>query len=296
MTDDRTDPLDELASAQLDGATSPEEAAQVAGDAELVARVERLARVREALQASEARVAARSSSTYEGRREVGIAAALAAFDDEGRAARIPSTTTVAAARRPAWDARRTRQLIGVAAAVILLALAVPLIGGLGGESDDEQSATALDATESRGDAATSEASERMMGSDEDAAGDVFQETGAAVLPRLGSFDDLSQLTDAVQEQLDAVPGGEAGTGGAEPSTTSTSSSATNQQTTAMAAVPCAAAGSGAAHRFLADLGGQEVVVLVAEQPGGTLAVTVLDAIGCAVVGRADLPAVRATEP
>lgn len=295
MTDDRTDPLEELASAQLDGATSPEEAAQVAADPELVARVERLARVREALQASEARVAARSSSTDEGRREVGIAAALAAFDDEGRAARIPSTTTVAAARRPAWDARRTRQLIGVAAAVILLALAVPLIGGLGGDSDDEQSATALDATESGGDAA-SEASEPMMGSDEDAAGDVFQETGAAVLPRLGSFDDLSQLTGAVQEQLDAVPEGGAGTGGAEPSTTSTSASSADQETTAMAAVPCAAAGSGATHRFLADLGGQQVVVLVTEQPGGTLAVTVLDAIGCAVVGRADLPAVRATEP
>ena len=70
-----TDPfLDELASAHLDGVTTPEEAARVAADPALQARVEALRRVRAAV--SEAPPADPVA------RDAAIAAALTAFGEE----------------------------------------------------------------------------------------------------------------------------------------------------------------------------------------------------------------------
>ena len=73
-----TDPtFDELASAHLDGATTPEEAARVAADPALQARVEELRRIRDAV--------AEVPSVDPARRDAAIAAALAAFADDGSA-------------------------------------------------------------------------------------------------------------------------------------------------------------------------------------------------------------------
>ena len=83
-----TDPfLDELASAHLDGATTPEEAARIAADPSLQARVEALRQVRAALgEVPPADPVAR---------EAGIAAALEAF------AEATPTERSGAAPRPA---------------------------------------------------------------------------------------------------------------------------------------------------------------------------------------------------
>lgn len=284
MTDDPLDPRDELASAHLDGTTSAEEAAQVAADPELRARVDRLAAARDALRATDGAVA--TTADVERRREAGIAAALAAYDDEAAAPAAGATlATVPAVRRlRAAEPRRTWQLIGIAAAVLLLALAVPLLGSLDDGSDDDTSDVALEAApeESTAERATESAS--PMAGDEAGAGSVFDASEGA-LPRLGSFEDLTALVDALAEQRDLpAPADDA------VATTTTPADADSQAAAAVAAAPCGAVGPGATSRWIAELEGQEVVVLVFDQPDGSASVIVVEAIGCAVVGRTDVPA------
>lgn len=279
MTDDTTDPIDprdELASAHVDGMTSADEAAEVAADSDLRARVERLAAARRALRSAD--VAALGTPDDERRRDAGIAAALAAFDEQA-----PLTATAtdlrpvpSLRRRAAVEAKRTWQLVGIAAAVLLLALAVPLLGSLDDTSDDEEDSAATEAApdESSAERATESASP-MAGHADAGAG--------APLPRLGSFDDLDQLTTALHQQRTA-----ASTGAAEAST-SAPATAGDELAVEPAAAPCAAVGPDAEQRWQADLDGQEVVVLVSDQPDGAASVIVLEAIGCAVVARTDLP-------
>lgn len=283
MTDDTTDPIDprdELASAHVDGMTSADEAAEVAADSDLGARVERLAAARRALRSAD--VAALGTPDDERRRDAGIAAALAAFDEQA-----PLTATAtdlrpvpSLRRRAAVEAKRTWQLVGIAAAVLLLALAVPLLGSLDDTSDDEEDSAATEAApdESSAERATESASP-MAGDDDAGATEAF----AGLLPRLGSFDDLDQLTTALHQQRTA-----ASTGAAEAST-SAPATAGDELAVEPAAAPCAAVGPDAEQRWQADLDGQEVVVLVSDQPDGAASVIVLEAIGCAVVARTDLP-------
>ena len=91
MTDDTFDPRDELASAHLDGATTPTEAEEVAGDPELAARVEGFAATREAVRTGDLPI-------DEERRETAIAAALAAFDVQD----APIPITRARRARQSW--------------------------------------------------------------------------------------------------------------------------------------------------------------------------------------------------
>lgn len=210
MTD--PDHLDELASAHLDGTTSPEEAAQVAADPALQARVDELRAVRAAVGALPPVDAAR--------RDAAIAAALAAFEEgdsgaeDGPAAGVTSLAAVAARRGPSPRALR---LVGVAAAVVLLAALVPLLGRLG-SSDDAETATRGQTFEETGssisDGATSDAGSAPL------AGSTVPEgttTASAAAPPtdLGRFDDLAALVAAVdaraaQEIGDALTGLEAG--------------------------------------------------------------------------------------
>lgn len=145
MTDH--DPLDDLASAHLDGTTSPDEAAQVAADPALLARVEALRAVRAAVR--------EVPSVDPARRDAAITAALAAFDEAGRdepsdgRAFVTSLTEVRARRGP--PARMLR-LVGAAAVVLLLAALVPLVAHLGGSSDsDDSGATSAEAGSAIGD-------------------------------------------------------------------------------------------------------------------------------------------------
>ena len=109
MTTDRPDPTshpdDELASAHLDGATTPEEAARVESDPALLARVEVLRSVRAA-------VALPDRPVDPARRDAAIAAALAAVADEDAVLSL----SMARARR--------RQKVAVRAAGLAVAAAV----------------------------------------------------------------------------------------------------------------------------------------------------------------------------
>ena len=125
-----TDPfLDELASAHLDGATTPEEAARIAADPSLQARVEALRQVRAALgEVPPADPVAR---------EAGIAAALEAFAEAApteRSGALPAPPVLAPRRGPSSTALR---VLGAAAAIALLALLVPVLGRLA-DGDDQQ--------------------------------------------------------------------------------------------------------------------------------------------------------------
>lgn len=144
MTD--YDPLDDLASAHLDGATTPAEASRVATDPDLLARVE-------ALRAVQAAMASAAPVDVE-RREQAIAAALAAYDDDAKPvtdtdaadlASVRDLTPVAARRR---GSSRSWRIAGVAAAVAVAAVLVPLLASLSSESSDDSTneAVALDGT------------------------------------------------------------------------------------------------------------------------------------------------------
>ena len=126
------DPLDELASAHLDGATTPEEAARAEADPDLLARVEALRAVRAAL--------AVAPLVDDERREHAIAAALAAYDEQRRApgaVAVGSLTPLAARRhRPSPRAWR---VVGAAAAVAALAALVPLLASLSSDSSSDSS-------------------------------------------------------------------------------------------------------------------------------------------------------------
>ncbi|HEV8115309.1 MAG TPA: hypothetical protein VGP53_03655, partial [Acidimicrobiales bacterium] len=136
--------LDELASAHLDGTASPEEVARVAGDPALQARVDELRAVRAAVGAIPV--------VDPRRRDAAITAALAVYDEqpEGPKVRTPPVTSLAAVAARRRTAPVARRLVGVAAAIVLLALLVPLVAGLGERSDDDQAAetsTAFDGSD-----------------------------------------------------------------------------------------------------------------------------------------------------
>ncbi len=117
------DPLDDLASAHLDGATTPEEAARVQADPSLSARVEALRLVRTAMAAT--------APPDGGRREQAIAAALMAYDEDRT---VTPLTPVASRHR--GPAQRSWRVASVAAAVAALAALVPLLASLSSGSDD----------------------------------------------------------------------------------------------------------------------------------------------------------------
>jgi hypothetical protein len=170
-----TDPsFDELASAHLDGATPPEEAARVAADPALLARVEELRRVREAV--------AEEPVVDPGRREAAISAALAAFvATEDTAPTAP--VRLADRRRPSPTAVR---ILGAAAVVALLAVLIPVLGQLGSSDDADRSSE--EATE-----APDAAADHLSGAE------TAPPTTTTVPPDrdLGRFDDADALLDSV---------------------------------------------------------------------------------------------------
>jgi hypothetical protein len=195
MTD--PDPLDELASAHLDGATTPEEAERVAADPELQARVEALRAVRVALTAMPLVDAQR--------REHAIAAALAAFDEAdatgGGVAPVRSLTPVAGRRRgPSAQAWRA---IGAAAAVAVLAALVPLLASLSSSSDDSAD-TASRALEERGEDGAADAPMSAAAPESAVGGEVSTTLAnplASQYAAFGSFPDDDALVQAIRDDL-----------------------------------------------------------------------------------------------
>jgi hypothetical protein len=189
-----TDPhdLDELASAHVDGTTTPEEAALLAGDPDLQARVEQRAEELRAVRDAVAEVVPVDPV----HRDASIAAALAAFDEDDAPHGDRATVTPLAPRR-GLSPRAVRAL-GAAAVVLLLALLVPLLAHRQ-DTDDEASfqatGDALPTTVANTDGDTA--------LDKEAASPEAQQdrgtgaSGSVADAFIGSYDDLDALAAAI---------------------------------------------------------------------------------------------------
>ena len=253
-----TDPndFDELASAHLDGVTSPEEAARVGADPALQARVEELRVVRTAL----GEVPAVDSV----RRDAAIAAALAAFEEEGAerdTIAAPAAVTPLATRRLSPT---TVRVLSAAAVVAILALLVPLLGDIQGGDDDASSESAEEATVAAGDAGTE-------------GDEALQDSATTTLPGvapdadLGSYDDVDALADAVT------------TGGL--GTTAFNPQSEQHQS---ASRLCGSAPATSTWVGTAVVAGERVVVWVGVTPEGRPLLTVLRTDGCTVIDQREL--------
>ena len=176
--------LDELLSAHLDGETTAAEAARIERDPALVARLDELASVRDALVADR-------PSVDEATRDATLASVWATLErDKSPGPLTPISELPTHRRNP------SRFLAVAAAAVIAVALLGGAIGMLAGESGDDDSANSSAAEMSTMDDAG--AATTSGGSDERSPS---QDLDESVPPSFGSFDDMSQLRDAVQERL-----------------------------------------------------------------------------------------------
>lgn len=254
-----TDPhdLDDLASAHLDGVTSPEEAARVAADPALLARVAELRAVRAAV--------GEVPAVDPVRRDVAIAAALAAFDEDRAGDHAVTPVT------PLTPGRRlsptTIRVLSAAAVVAILALLVPLLGGIDAGDDDDASFEATgDAIEGDSRASTDDV-------------EVAEESGspttvlstAAPDADLGTYEDLEALADAVTAgQVDNqafVP--------------------QNDQLDGAAQL-CTPAPAASTQTGTAVVAGEAVVVWIGVTPEGRRLLTVLRADGCEVLDEREL--------
>ena len=259
-----TDPhLDELASAHLDGATTPEEAARIEADPELRARVEALRLVRDA-------VATSPPPADPARREAAIAAALAAYDGAERPAESSVVTPLRAPSARRGASPTLRRVLGAAAAVVLLALLVPLLGQLGESHDDNAS---FDST-----GAALEGPTEALGSAED---DARTTTTAAGVPQdLGAFDDLDDLVTALsapdaQAQVDRGAADHAAGETAFDSAACVPATAQRNGTTGL-------------ERATATVGDEAVIVVVRQGDDRARRVVVYRASDCQVLAEAQL--------
>jgi hypothetical protein len=133
----------ELASAYLDGEATADERARVEGDSALLAEVERLRKVRDAVAATPVAPAAR--------RDAAIAAALSAFDELGADSPSPSDVVPITSRRKA----RWMQGLTAAAAVAVLVLGGFVVANREGDDDSAGEVRQADVTAPGGVAAPS---------------------------------------------------------------------------------------------------------------------------------------------
>lgn len=262
------DAADELASAYLDGAVTAAERAQVEADESLRARVEALAAVRTSVRAT--------VPVDEARREAALAAALAAAEEPGGVLAAPPAASPAvplAARWRSVERTRTVRYLAVAAAVAVVALAVPLLDRLGTEDDDADTASvALDA-EASAPAGRDAAEESAM--DDAAGGSAGSPPEALMADDLGPFDDLDALAATLREQPElAADAYVASTtaGGAEAMTSTTLAACDGQLTLPADAEVLLDA--------TATLAGTPVVVVVHRLPGGEPQLLVAAVDGC----------------
>lgn len=177
MTDATPTPDDELVSAYLDG-EAPEAAARVEADPALRARLAAFRRVGAAVGAP-VEVAAADA------RERAIARALEAAAGEPVVDLDEARARVRARRRSRW-----LPVAAVAAAVLLLVAAVPLLSRLNRDSGDDLAATAAATTSAAGAGDTSSAEGNEVASQE-----------AQERRDLGVVDDEAALRRAVEDAL-----------------------------------------------------------------------------------------------
>ena len=284
--DDDLDPRDALASAHLDGLTTAEESARIAADPDLHARVAALEAVRAALRAP--------VPIDDAARERAISAALAAVGPQPAGATVTELSAVAA-RRAAPS--RALRIVGIAAALVLLAVTVPLLARMGGDSSDDEAATAADDPQGAGEAAeeAAEADDGAVGggaapsssaqADAYRAGDESTATrGVAEVGSLGRFDDPDALAARVAELL-----GDTDLSAPQPATSSSPERASTEGTCAGEAEGAGEAGASVVLVGSAVLEGRAVEITVVERADGRRTLTVADgAASCDVVLTTDV--------
>jgi hypothetical protein len=250
--------FDELASAHLDGATTPEEAALVASDPALQARVEELRAVRDAMREAPA--------VDPVRRDAAIAAALDAFDDDA-APGVPLAPATPIAPRRGLSPTAVR-VLGVAAVFVLLALLVPLLSNLGDGGDAD---TASEGTsEELGDA------EVDTGNDTAAEAPASPElTTTAPTPAAGGATPTYADIDALAEAVLA--------GDLAANRLSSQDDGVSQESAASCATP-----STDTQVATAIVAGDPVIVWIRPLSDGTRRLTVLSADGCRVLDEREL--------
>jgi hypothetical protein len=273
-------PSDALASAHLDGRTTDAEAARIAADPELGALVAAMAGVREAIRAP-------VGAVDETHRTRAIDAALAAFDaDAAEPAREgtkgPAVTSLTAFAARRGTSRRRLQLVGVAAAAALVALAVPLVSSLGSDrSDDDVATSALEESTAGPDQREAYSDDAAGGSgDVGAPSSPMAAGGAAPLVDLGAFDDLAGLVAAVRPIVGTTAPAEPA-----PTTTIAADGQITEGATAGPEADCAAPTDGASPVLSAraTLGGRAVLVSVLDGGTGERLLLVHDAADCSLV-------------
>ena len=250
-----TDPhdLDDLASAHLDGATTADEAARIAADPELQARVQALRAVRDALREPVA--------TDPARRDAAIAAALNAFDEDGDARKAPDRTVVPLSPRRGFSPTTVR-VLGAAAVIALLALLIPVLASSTGD-DDEAS------FQSTGDAIAGAADGAGAGGGESSPEASTTTAADAAVRQLGSYASVDELVSAIETGNLLAEEAPADSGTDAQDTAGLTDCAPDE---AEAAVDAARAVAG----------GRAVVVLVTRE-GDDVRLVVLDATTCEVL-------------
>lgn len=188
---------DDLASAHLDGTTTPAEAARVAADPDLLARVEALRTVRAAV--------ASALPVDPERREQAIAAALAAYDADVAADTDPAGGASVRALAPVTARRssapRSWRVAGVAAAVAAAVVLVPLIASLSSESSDDRDNETAALEETAGEADDHSTADSPLAPEEalePGAGVTSTTATSRLAVPLGAFEDDDDLVAAAQ--------------------------------------------------------------------------------------------------
>jgi hypothetical protein len=260
-----TDPLDldDLASAHLDGATTPNEAARVAADPALQARVEELRAVRDAVRDV--------PPVDPAMRDDAIARALSTLDDDD--APVAGMTPVTELTPRRGLSPRAVRAVSAAAVILLLALLVPLLASVQDQDDDEaaSSDSASEAVEEGGETAADggTALEPEAAAGDDATGGTS--APGAVPAMLGTYDDLDDLVKALATgDLDERAAQE---------TTSFSDDG---------APRCSPPRAGGTMVAIAIVGGDAVEVYVRTAPEGTRTITVLSRGSCEQLDQREL--------
>jgi hypothetical protein len=254
-------PLDELASALLDGEATAEEQAR-ADEPQVAARMARFAAVASV-------VSAEPEAPADHRRDAAVAAALAAWQPQ--ATRPEAPIDELASRR---DRRtvRTFRLVGAAAAVAAVLGLGALVATWSQDDGDSTSSVAADApTEGASDTTEAAAADEAAGGG-DAAGSV---PAPSVGGDLGRYDDVDAL---LRDSTAQFAQRAASSNDASPSTSPTA----DQLDLSVQCAPAVLSSPTPATFFTATLVDREVVVLLTPVAGGTH-VVVVDATTCEVL-------------
>lgn len=274
MTDLPLDPDDELVTAVLDGAATPAERARVEGDPALSSRLAELRSVRDAVARP---VPPLDEVTTRRLLDRAIAAADPDLAATSATASAVSATS-AARRRPTHRSSTGLRLAGIAAAVAVALLAVPLVGSLGSDDGDDDQVAFEEVGDQLSDAGGSAESAPSPESLDTAEGEAMLSTEARAPVDLGPLPDIEAVTATAARAADDAP----------PTADTTGAAGTDGGEDDLYSQVCdvAPAGDALILDAVASVDGDVVVVRVWADGGDGRVVQVIDPVTCAVLDEA----------